>query len=65
MNEMIRKVKVLRGRAREQADRMNLSLDDLVIVKTIIEPHSLPQYHIEKVEGDPVSYLLKRAEKGE
>lgn len=38
----IRKVKVLQGRAREEAMKQNLN-------------------HIEKIDGDPVSYLLKRA----
>ena len=56
----IRKVKVLRGRARDEADRMGLDLDDLVIVTTSLHP--LPEYHIEKVEGDPVSFLLKQLE---
>ena len=55
----IRKVKVLQGRLRARADSMGLSPEDLVIVTTSIG--SLPEYHIEKIEGDPVSYLLKRA----
>ena len=48
----IRKVRVLQGEAKTRAKKMGLSPDDLVIVT--------PE-HIEKVVGDPVSYLLKRA----
>jgi len=55
----IRKVKVLQGRAKEEADKQRLSPDDLVIVTTSIG--SLPEYHIEKIDGDPISFLLKRA----
>jgi hypothetical protein len=55
----IRKVKVLQGRAKDEAEKNGLASDDLVIVKTIVD--SLPEYHIEKIEGDPVSFLLKRA----
>ena len=59
MNEIvIRKVKVLRGRARVEAFRMGLEQDDLVIVTTSLHP--LPEYHLEKVVGDPVSYLLSQ-----
>ena len=56
----IRKVKTLKGRAKEEAERMGLKPNDLVIVTTKLV-NSLPEYHIEKVDGDPVSYLLKRA----
>jgi hypothetical protein len=55
----IRKVKVLQGRAREEAEKKGLDPDDLVIVRTSVG--SLPEYHIEKIDGDPVSFLLKRA----
>jgi hypothetical protein len=55
----IRKVKVLQGRAKDEAEKKNLKPDDLVIVTTSV--NSLPEYHIEKIDGDPVSYLLKRA----
>jgi len=55
----IRKVKVLQGRAKIEAEKQNLNPDDLVIVTTSV--NSLPEYHIEKIDGDPVSYLLKRA----
>jgi len=55
----IRKVKVLKGRAKEEAEKNKLSPDDLVILTTSV--NSLPEYHVEKIEGDPVSYLLKRA----
>jgi hypothetical protein len=55
----IRKVKVLQGRAKDKADKKGLNPDDLVIVKTSV--NSLPEYEIEKIDGDPVSFLLKRA----
>jgi len=53
----IKKVKVLQGRAREEAEKMHLAPDDLVVLTTTV--NSLPEYHIEKIDGDPVSYLLK------
>jgi hypothetical protein len=56
----IRKVKVLQGRAKDKAEKKGLCPDDLVIVKTSVS--SLPEYEIEKIEGDPVSFLLKRAQ---
>ena len=59
LNIRIRKVKVLQGRAKIEAEKQNLKIDDLVIVTTSV--NSLPEYHVEKIEGDPVSYLLKRA----
>ena len=55
----IRKVKMLQGRAKMEAEKQGLTPNDLVIVTTSV--NSLPEYHVEKVEGDPVSYLLKRA----
>lgn len=55
----IRKVKVLQGRAKDEATKQDLAPDDLVIVKTSV--NSLPEYSIEKIDGDPVSFLLKRA----
>jgi hypothetical protein len=55
----IRKVKVLQGRAKDEAIKMGLAPDDLVVLTTSV--NSLPEYHIEKIEGDPVSYLLKLA----
>jgi len=54
----IRKVKILRGRAKEEAEKRGLKPNDLVIVTTTIT-NSLPEYYIEKIDGDPVSYLLK------
>ncbi len=56
----IRKVKMLQGRAKVEAEKQGLTPNDLVIVTTTV--NSLPEYHIEKVDGDPVSYLLKRAQ---
>lgn len=55
----IRKVKMLQGRAKEEAEKQGLTPNDLVIITTSV--NSLPEYRIEKVDGDPVSYLLKRA----
>jgi hypothetical protein len=55
----IRKVKVLQGRAMDEAIKMGLASDDLVILTTNV--NSLPEYHIEKVEGNPISYLLRRS----
>ena len=48
----IRKVKVLEGKLKEQAGSQGLCPEDLVIVTGD---------RLEKVEGDPVSFLLKRA----
>ena len=61
----IRKVKVLQGRAKAEAEKQGLNSEDLVIVKTSVKSGSLPEYHIEKIEGDPVSYLLKCANQKE
>ncbi len=59
MNDIvIRKVSVLRGRAKDEAERQGLDPDDLVIVTTSVHP--LPEYHLEKIEGSPVSYLLSQ-----
>ena len=55
-----RKVKVLQGRAKEEAEKQGLNPDDLVIIRTSIV-NSFPEYSIEKVEEDPVSFLLKRS----
>lgn len=49
----IKKVKVLTGSLKKEAEEKKLGPEDLVIVK---------DGHIEeKVEGDPVTYLLNRA----
>jgi hypothetical protein len=58
----IRKVKVLQGKAKAEAEKQGLNPEDLVIVKTSVKSGSLPEYHIEKIEEDPVSHLLKRVE---
>lgn len=55
----IRKVKVLRGRAKEEAEKQGLTPNDLVIVTTSIID-GFPEYHIEKVVGDPTSFLLDK-----
>ena len=51
-NKKIRKVKVLKGKAKIEAEKQGLSSNDLVIVDL--------EGNIEKIDGDPVSYLLKR-----
>ncbi|MBA7503781.1 hypothetical protein ES706_02402 [subsurface metagenome] len=53
----------MQGRLRELAGDKGLNPEDLVLVTTTIEEGKHPpvQYEIEKVEGDPVSFLLKRA----
>lgn len=59
MNDhVIRKVSVLRGRAKDEAEKMGLSPNDLVIVTTILHP--LPEYRLEKIEGDPITFLLSK-----
>lgn len=48
----IRKVKVLVGKVKVEAEKLGLNPNDLVIIKN----GSL----VEKIEGDPVSFLIKR-----
>ncbi|MQY68657.1 MAG: hypothetical protein GH150_04670 [Hadesarchaea archaeon] len=62
----IRRVRVLQGRLRELADDKGINPEDLVLVTTTIEKGKHPpvQYKLEKVEGDPVSFMLKRAGRG-
>lgn len=55
--QIIRKVKVLKGRAKDEAVNLGLDPDDLVIVTVTTNP--FPEYQLEKVEGDPISFLLK------
>lgn len=57
----VRKVKMLKGRVREEAEKKGLKPNDLVIITTTIDIDLLPEYQIEKIEGDPVSYLLRRS----
>ena len=52
MSSRIRKVKVLEGTVKASALKLGLSPEDLVLVTS---------NGIEKVVGDPVSFLLKRA----
>ena len=54
----IRKVRILKGKAREAALAVGAKEDDLVMLKTS-EYHSEPTYTAEKIEGDPVSYLMR------
>lgn len=56
-----RKVKVLQGRARDLAEQQGLKENDLVVVRTTIG--SLPNYEIEKVEGNPVEFLFNLGKK--
>jgi len=50
MNKIgIRKVSVLQGMAKDMAEEQGLDPNDLVILTVVIE----------KIIGDPVSYLLK------
>jgi len=61
MSFVIRQVSVLKGRAKKEAEKMDLDKNDLVIVKTRdFDP--LPTYELEKIEGEPVKYLLERTE---
>jgi hypothetical protein len=48
----IAKVKMLTGKAKDDAKKKGLAPDELVIVDGS---------KVEKIEGDPVSFLLKRA----
>ena len=59
----IRKVKVLHGRAKEEAEKQGLKSDDLVILRTSLKRGSLPAYRVEKIEGDSVSFLSRYAKK--
>ena len=47
--QIIRKVKVLKGRAKDEAVNLGLDPDDLVIVTVTTNP--FPEYQLEKVEG--------------
>lgn len=57
----IRKVKILKGPAREAALKIGAEENDLVILR-VSEYHSAPKYTAEKIEGDPVSYLMRKKE---
>lgn len=52
----IRAVKVLKGELKEQAEKLNLSQDAIVIVKKS-EYHSEPNYKIEEIKGSIIEYL--------
>jgi len=54
----IRKVRVLCGRARQQAERMMLNENDLVIVRTKIDK-GLPEYDLTKIHGSPIEFLRR------
>jgi hypothetical protein len=56
----IRKVEILRGRAKQQAIDMGLKSSDIVLVTTTIPDNGLPIYELEKIEGDPITYLQKK-----
>lgn len=55
----IRKVRILKGKAREEATKLGLGDDDLVILRAS-EYHSPPDFTVEKITGDPVSYLMRK-----
>jgi hypothetical protein len=59
-DRVIRKVKVLRGRAKEEADKQGLKPEDIVIITTDFS-NGPPEYTLEKIDGNPVSFLLKHA----
>ncbi len=56
-----KKVKSLNGRAKDKALSLKLGDEDLVVVRTKIG--SLPEYEIQKVEGDPIEFLFKLGKK--
>jgi hypothetical protein len=53
----IRMVRVLSGRAREAAEKAGYAEDDLVIVRIHVKEHSVPDYTLEKITGNPIEYL--------
>lgn len=53
----IRKVSILGKRIREQAYSIGAKDNDLVILRTF--DTSPVTYKVEKIEGDPVSYLMR------
>lgn len=57
----VKKVSVLQGRPWTKAMNMGLDDNDLVIVRTKFSKNGGLQYELEKIEGDPVSYLLNKA----
>jgi hypothetical protein len=59
-NTVIRRVRVLQGRARDIAIQKGYTDKDLVLVKTSI--NSLPSYDVQRIDGDPLSFLLNRKE---
>jgi len=60
-DSMFRKPKMLQGRAKEEADKLGCQPDDLVLLTVIYKEGELPDYAVEKVEGDAVGWLKKRA----
>lgn len=56
-DRIIRKVKVLGSRCREQAVKMGLKDDDLVLVDTYLTP--FPEYKLTLIEGSPTEFLQK------
>lgn len=43
-----------------EADKLGLSPDDLVLVTTTVNFDSPPDYSIEKIVGNPVTWILNR-----
>jgi hypothetical protein len=54
----IRKVRILQGKAREAAEAVGASEEDLVILTTS-RYHSQPTYTAEKIVGDPTVFLTR------
>lgn len=52
---------MLQGRAKIEADKQDLSPEDLVIVTTSINSDCPPDYRVEKIEGSPVNFLLNNS----
>ena len=59
----IKKFKSLQGRAREAAleKYKDIKDNDLIVVTTRV--NSLPIYEIERINGDPLTYLLNLGKK--
>jgi hypothetical protein len=58
----LRKVAILGGRAREAAINAGAKDDDLVILKTLYSKGISPVYEVEIIQGDPVSFLMRKGE---
>lgn len=54
----IKRVKALGGQVRAIAEKNGLKENDVVLIKST-EHHSVPEYTVEKIEGDPIDFLFK------